>query len=63
VAEDRVANHCSALPLLAFAACRDDGPAAKAGASIDKAAQGLKDAIDPPGPVEKMGRAIDKALQ
>gem|GEM_PF-969761 len=50
------------LPLVAVAACHKDGPAERAGESIDNAGQSVKDAIDPPGPAEKAGRAIDRAV-
>ncbi len=41
----------------------EQGPAEKAGASIDKGAQNVRDTIDPPtGPADKAGRAIDRAL-
>ncbi len=53
----------AALALMApslLVAC-DKGPAEKAGESIDKAGQSIKDAVDPPGPAEKMGRALDRA--
>ncbi|MBY0431281.1 MAG: hypothetical protein K2Q10_08795 [Rhodospirillales bacterium] len=52
-----------AVPLLAVSACKQDGPAEKAGAAIDNAAQQVKDAVNPPGPLEKAGRAVDKATQ
>ena len=48
-----------ALPL---AAC-DDGPAENAGERLDRAAEGVRDAVDPPsGPIERAGRAIDRAV-
>ncbi|GLR83070.1 hypothetical protein HUE56_05360 (plasmid) [Azospirillum oryzae] len=50
------------LPLVAVAACHKDGPAERAGESIDNAGQRVKDAIDPPGPAEKAGRAIDRTV-
>jgi hypothetical protein len=40
----------------------EKGPAEKAGESVDRAAQKVKDTISPPGPAEKAGRAVDKAL-
>ena len=49
--------------LAAFAGCESEGPAEKAGESIDKGVQNAKDAVSPPGPVEKAGRAVDKALK
>ncbi len=51
------------LPLLAVAACHQEGPAERAGKSLDNAGQSVKDAIDPPGPAEKAGRAVDRAVQ
>jgi hypothetical protein len=52
-----------AIPLLAVAACHEEGPAERAGRSVDDTAQKAKDAIDPPGPAQKAGRALDKATQ
>lgn len=47
------------LPLVAC----NDGPAENAGERLDRAAQNVRDAVDPPsGPVERAGRAIDRAL-
>jgi hypothetical protein len=46
------------------AGCESEkGPAQKAGESVDKAVQDVKDAVNPPGPAERAGRAADKALQ
>ena len=42
--------------------CREKGPAEKAGESMDKAVENVKDAVDPKGPVEKAGEKIDNAL-
>lgn len=42
--------------------CREKGPAEKVGESLDKAAENVKDAVDPKGPVEKAGEKVDKAL-
>jgi hypothetical protein len=52
-----------AIPLLAVAACHEEGPAERVGRSVDDTAQKAKDAIDPPGPAQKAGRALDKATQ
>lgn len=50
-------------PLLGLATgCAPEGPAEKAGKSLDQAAENAKDAINPPGPVEKAGREVDKAV-
>jgi hypothetical protein len=43
--------------------CESKGPAERAGQSIDKGFQDVKDAVNPPGPTEKAGRAIDGALK
>jgi predicted small secreted protein len=49
-----------ALPLV-LSAC-SEGPAERAGRSLDNAGANLRDAIDPPrGPVERLGRSIDRA--
>lgn len=42
--------------------CREKGPAEKVGESIDKAAEDVKDAVNPKGPVEKAGEKVDDAL-
>jgi hypothetical protein len=47
----------------AFAGCQPEGPAEKAGKSIDKGIENAKDALNPPGPGEKAGREVDKALK
>jgi hypothetical protein len=47
-----------ALPLVGC----DDGPAENVGERVDRAAEGVRDAVDPPsGPIERAGRAIDRA--
>lgn len=43
------------------AGCESQGPAERAGEAVDEGAQGVKDAIDPPGVTEKAGRAVDNA--
>ncbi|MBR0673758.1 hypothetical protein [Neoroseomonas soli] len=49
-----------AVPL---AAC-DDGPAERIGERVDRAAEEVRDAIDPPnGPAERIGRALDRATE
>lgn len=51
------------IPLVgSVVSCREKGPAEKAGESIDKAVDNVKDAVDPKGPVEKAGEKIDKVL-
>ena len=53
---------CAALLLaLPLVAC-DEGPAETVGERIDRAAENVRDAVDPPnGPIERAGRAIDRA--
>jgi hypothetical protein len=54
-----------ALLLLAGAplvGCESEGPAEKAGKSVDDAATKVKDTVNPPGPGEKAGREVDKAV-
>ncbi len=47
------------LPLVAC----DDGPAENIGERIDRAAENVQDAVDPPsGPAERVGRAVDRAV-
>lgn len=48
---------------VSFAGCESKGPAEKAGESIDKGIQDVKDAVVPPGPAERAGRNVDKALK
>lgn len=46
------------VPLVAC----DEGPAERMGARVDRAAEGIRDAVDPPqGAMERAGRAIDRA--
>ena len=46
-----------------LAACERSGPAERAGRSVDRAGQNLRDAVDPPkGPVERLGRSVDRAV-
>jgi predicted small lipoprotein YifL len=53
---------CAAASLMALAACHQEGPAQKAGQSLDNAGQKIQDTISPPGPAESAGRKVDKAL-
>jgi hypothetical protein len=60
-------NHGGLASLLVGAAlfctgCESKGPAEKAGESIDKGIENVKDAVNPKGPAEKAGENIDKAL-
>ncbi|WP_236034011.1 hypothetical protein [Belnapia mucosa] len=48
---------------LGLAACERQGPAERAGRSLDRAGQNVRDAVDPPrGPVERLGRSVDRAV-
>jgi hypothetical protein len=49
-----------ATPLVALADCHQEGPAERAGASIDNVGQKVRDAVDPPDSARKTGRALDK---
>ncbi len=55
------------LALTLLAACDPPppaGPAERAGRSMDRAVDNLRDAVDPPsGPVERAGRAVDRATR
>ena len=49
--------------ILAIAGCQQEGPAEKAGKSIDNAAQNASDALNPPkGPAQSVGRKVDRTL-
>ena len=48
--------------LLVGAGCEQQGPAERAGESIDRGVENVKDTISPPGPAEKAGREVDKAV-
>ena len=48
---------------LALAACHQEGPAERAGKSLDNAGQSIGDALNPPqGPAQSAGRKIDRTL-
>ena len=52
-----------AILSLGLAACHQEGPAERAGQSIDKAGQRIGDTLNPPqGPAQSAGRKIDRAL-
>ena len=53
----------TALTIGTFTGCEEKGPAEKAGASVDKGIDKVKDAVTPAGPVEKAGRAVDNATK
>jgi len=51
------------LLLGTLAACDNEGPAERAGRSVDRAGQSVRDTVDPPrGPVERLGRSVDRAV-
>jgi predicted small secreted protein len=51
------------LACFGLAACHQPGPAERAGRSLDRAGEQVRDAVDPPsGPSERVGRAVDRAL-
>ena len=53
---------CS-LMMAGLAACHQEGPAEKAGHSLDNAGQKVQDTLDPPqGPGQAAGRKVDRAL-
>lgn len=49
--------------LAATTACTREGPAERAGRSLDRAGERARDVVDPPrGPVERLGRTVDRAF-
>lgn len=54
----------SALVLMVPLAACNEGPAERAGRSLDNAGSAIRDAVDPPqGPAERAGRSIDRAFR
>ena len=52
-----------ALIMVGLTACHQEGPAEKAGKSLDNAGQSVSDAVNPPqGPAQSAGRKVDRAL-
>lgn len=52
-----------AVSLMALSACQQEGPAEKAGKSLDNAGQKVEDTVNPPqGPAQAAGRKVDRAL-
>ncbi len=48
---------------LAATACTREGPAERAGRSLDRTGERVRDTLDPPrGPVERLGRSVDRAF-
>lgn len=53
----------AAIMMTGLSACHQEGPAEKAGKSLDNAGQSLSDALNPPqGPAQSAGRKVDRAL-
>jgi hypothetical protein len=51
------------LLTLGLAACRQEGPAERAGRNLDDAGQRVQDTVNPPqGPAQSAGRKADRAL-
>jgi hypothetical protein len=51
------------LAALAAASCAREGPAERAGRSLDRTGERVRDTVDPPrGPSERVGRAVDRAF-
>jgi hypothetical protein len=51
------------LMMIGLSACQQEGPAERAGRSLDNAGQSVSDALNPPqGPAESAGRKLDRAL-
>jgi ABC-type transporter MlaC component len=53
---------CVLAAIAPMTSCREKGPGEKVGESLDKAAENIKDAVDPKGPAEKAGEKLDNAL-
>ncbi len=59
----RVPLLLAAALAIALTACHKEGPAEKAGKSLDHAGQSISDALNPPqGPGQAAGRKVDRAL-
>ncbi len=51
------------LLLAGLSACQQEGPAEKAGKSLDNAGQKVSDTLNPPqGPAQSAGRKVDRTL-
>ena len=51
-----------ALLTMTLAACNREGPGERAGRSLDRVGERVRDTVDPPrGPVERLGRSVDRA--
>jgi hypothetical protein len=53
----------TALMLVGLTACHQEGPAERAGKSLDNAGKSISNAVNPPqGPAQAAGRKVDNAL-
>jgi hypothetical protein len=59
----RISLIVATLMMAGLSACHQEGPAEKAGKSVDHAGQSVSDALNPPqGPAQAAGRKMDRAL-
>lgn len=61
--QTRVLPMLLAIPFFVLVGCSESGPAEKAGESIDKAVEDVRDKLDPQGPAESAGEKIDSAVE
>lgn len=61
--QTRVLPMLLAIPFAVLVGCSDPGPAEKAGQSIDKAVEDVRDKLDPAGPAESAGEKVDDAVE
>jgi hypothetical protein len=50
------------IPFAVLVGCSEPGPAEKAGQSVDKAVENVRDKLDPAGPAERTGEKVDDAV-
>jgi len=48
--------------IVSLVGCASKGPGERAGESIDRGVQNVKDAVNPAGPAQKVGRAVDRTV-
>jgi hypothetical protein len=59
----RISMLAATLMMLGLSACHQEGPAEKAGKSLDHAGQSVSDTLNPPqGPAQAAGRKVGRAL-
>jgi hypothetical protein len=59
----RILLIAAASSMFGLSACHQEGPAERAGKSVDHAGQSVSDALTPPqGPAQAAGRKLDRAL-